>query len=149
MIGFGSYPRPIALAVTVYESFYVDYKEYLQYAGPYFLIYPAPPPMARNVGALRQCLKGIEENDFVGPWVSEQDYSPIRGLYTKEIAKNVTYAALSYAEEMIGEGRLKVTEKTLDWAEKFERRTELGPVYTRRIAELRDAATSGREYPEE
>ncbi|MGB6648149.1 MAG: tetratricopeptide repeat protein [Bacteroidota bacterium] len=148
-IRFGSYPRPVALAVTVYESFYEDYKEYLQYAGPYFLIHPAPPPGSRNVGALRQCLQGIEENDFEGPWVSGQDHSLIRGLYTKEIAKNITFSALSYAEEMIGEGKLKAAEKTLDWAEKFERKTELGPVYTRRIAELRDAATSGREYPEE
>jgi tetratricopeptide (TPR) repeat protein len=148
-IRFGSYPRPIALAVTVYGSFYVDYKKYLQYAGPYHLIHPAPPQNPRNVDALRRCLEEIEENDFMGPWVSQQDYSPIRGLYTKEIARDVTYAALALAEEMIGEGKLKMAEKTLNWAEEFEKRTELGPVYTRRIAELRDAATGGSEYPEE
>jgi len=148
-VRFGSYPRPIALAVTVYESFYARHRAYLQYAGPYLLVHPAPPRRPRNVDALRRCLEEIDEEDFVGPWVSRQDYSPVRGLYTKEIVKNVTAAALFYAEEMIGEGKLKVAEKSLTWAEEFERRTELGPVYTRRIAELRDAVTAGREYPEE
>jgi hypothetical protein len=148
-IRLGSYPRPTALAVTVYGSFYADYEQYLQYAGPYHLIHPAPPPNPRNVKALRRCLEGIGENDFVGPWVSQQDYSPIRGLYTKEIARDVTYAGLALAEEMIGAGKLKMAEKTLQWAEEFEKKTELGPVYSRRIGELRDAATAGREYPEE
>ncbi|MCK5571622.1 MAG: tetratricopeptide repeat protein [Bacteroidetes bacterium] len=137
-VRLGSYPRPITLAVTVYEEFYTGVKEYLQYAGPYFLLEPAPVVTAENVSALRECINGIEDGDFIGPWVSKRDYSPIRGLYTKEIVRNVTHAALVYAEALIEEKGYEEAEKMLSWAEDFEERTELGPVYGQRIQELRE-----------
>jgi tetratricopeptide (TPR) repeat protein len=143
-VRLGSYPRPITLAVTVYEEFYAGVKEYLQYAGPYFLMEPAPVVTAQNMFALRECINGIEEGDFMGPWVSGRDYSPVRGLYTKEIVRNVTHAALVYAELLIDEKEYEEAEKMLTWAEDFEERTELGPVYGGRIQELRENLASKR-----
>ena len=61
-------------------------------------------------------------------------------LYSKHVVANVTGMAVTYADWLIRAGRVAEGERVLEWAEKFEPKTELGPVHTQRIAELRAAA---------
>ncbi len=130
-------PRPITLAVTVYRDFFSRYEDDVQYAGPFWRVVGQPVAHPRDTVALRNSLAGIGSGDFEGPWVSEQDYSPVRGLYTKEIVTTVTHAALVYAEDMLETGKLVEAGRIASWAEGFEKRTELGPTYVDRIAEIR------------
>ncbi len=139
-----SAPRPIALAVTVYRDFFDQFENDVQYDGPFWLVLGKPVTHSRDTVALRQSLAGLAPDDFDGPWVSEQDYSPVRGLYTKEIVTTVTHSALVYAEELLDAGRLDEAENTVSWAEDFEKRTELGPAYVDRIAEIRGRIDEGR-----
>jgi hypothetical protein len=46
---------------------------------------------------------------------------------------------VTYADWVIRAGRVAEGERVLEWVEKFEPKTELGPVFTQRIAELRAA----------
>lgn len=135
-----SFPRPIAIAVTVTEDFYTEVKDHFQYTGPFLLWQPGPASDTPDTMAIKKSLAGIQPDDFTGPWVSEGDRSPIRRLYTKYIVKNVTQAALVYSQEMIKAKKFKDAKRMLSWAEAFERKTELGPVYTEQITQLKAAA---------
>ena len=136
----GSFAWPIALAITVYEDFYSDEKDHFQYAGPFLLWQPAADDTIPNMNALRASLAALRSEDFTGPWVSEQDRSPVRRLYTKYGARNITQSALVLGEELIKAEEYTEANQILNWAEAFERNTELGPVYTEEIARLKEAA---------
>ena len=92
--------------------------------------------------ALKASLAGVQPGDFAGPCISERDYSPIRGLYTRYLASNVTESALVYVKELLEAGQVDEAEKWLAWAEIFERGTELGPYHTERIQELRSSLSA-------
>ena len=129
--------RPIALACTVSEDFYEAVGDQFRYTGPFLLWQQGPVDEIPDTSGLRASLRGIRPEDFVGPWVSEQDRSPIRRLYTKYGAKNITRSALVFSEELIEAKKAAEAMKILNWAEEFERRTELGPVFTEEIARLK------------
>jgi len=133
----GSATRPVALAATVYRDFFDQVEDDLQYAGPYWRVVGRPLEQPRDTVALRASLAAIVPGDFVGPWVSDQDYSPIRGMTTRNLARSVTHSALVYAEELREAGRRDEALTTVNWAEQFEDSTELGPSLTDRINELR------------
>jgi tetratricopeptide (TPR) repeat protein len=133
----GSFSRPIALAVTVDENFYPNVKEKLQYTGPFLLYKSDAESDSIDILGIRNSIAGIRIEDFSGSWVSEMDYSPIRIIYTKRLAGNITHMALEYAEELLKTGNFNRAEVILKWAEKFENITELGPVNSGRISELR------------
>ncbi len=137
----GRLSRPVALASTVYRSFFDEHREELQYAGPYLLLRDGRSP-AIDTLAIRRSLSRIIPGDFSGPWVSDQDKSPVRRAQTRTIVRNVTYSAIVYAEEKVKDRRLADAEAMLRWAEDFERSTELGPVFTHEIAALRQAVRS-------
>jgi len=139
-----AFAHPLAIAVTVEESFYTDIEGCLQYAGPFLLWRPTPSDSTPDTTALRVSLEGIRPEDFSGPWVSTQDRSPVRIRYTKEIVRNITLAALAYAEELIQARRFTEAEKVLSWAEQFEEETELGPIHSERVSHLRGVAQRGR-----
>ena len=136
----GSLARPIAVAITVEESFFSDVKDHFRYAGPFLLWQPVPAIETPDTTALQASLAGVRPEDFTGTWVSEKDRSPIRRLYTKYMVKNVTKSALALSEEWIKAKKFTEAEKILSWADEFEKKTELGPVYTEQISRLRRAA---------
>jgi hypothetical protein len=138
-----SLSRPIALACTVYEEYYEDVKDQFRYAGPFQLWKPASVPETPDTTLLRKSLAGIETGTFSGPWVSTRDKSPVRRVYTKYLAKNITYSAIVYSQNMIDAGHLNEAARMLNWAEGFEKKTELGPVYTEQISQLK-AGMEGR-----
>ena len=117
-----------------------DVKDQFQYTGPFLLWKPSLTSETPNTTAIRKSLAGLQPDDFNGPWASESDRSPIRGLYIKHIAKNITQAAIIYSEEMIKARKFEEAERMLNWAEAFENRTELGPVFTEEIAQLKKEA---------
>jgi hypothetical protein len=133
----GAFTRPIAFAPTVESSWYRDYQDHLVNAGAFLLWQPAPVSAAVDTAAIRASLAGIRPGEFRGPWVGERDRSPVRRVYTKYLARNVTVAAITCAEEMAGAGRTSDARDVLRWAERFERETELGPTFTKEIEALR------------
>ena len=143
----GSFTRPIAVAVTVDKSFLLGVEEHLQYAGPFLLWQPTPDGETPDTASLGASLAALRPEDFSGPWVSERDRSPVRTLYTKRLAMNVTKAALVYSEELIRAKEFNDAVKILDWADDFEKTTDLGSVFTERISQLRDAAREVGQSP--
>lgn len=133
----GVFTRPIAFATTVAESYFKDYQDHLVYAGPFLLWQPGPVAAGVDTATIRTSLNAIRPRDFGGPWVGERDRSPIRRVYTKHLAKNITWSAIAYAQELIGAGRTREAADVLTWADTFERATELGPALTGEIERLR------------
>jgi tetratricopeptide (TPR) repeat protein len=136
----GLFQRPIAIAVTVAESYYFNVGDHFRYSGPFLLWQPTPANEKPDTTLIRESLAGIQAEDFTGSWISEQDRSPVRRLYTKDIIKNVTLAALAYGNEMIKSENFTEAKRILRWAEEFEKKTELGPVFTLQISQLKEAA---------
>ncbi len=133
----GAFSRPIAFASTVVESYYEEYKDHIVDAGAFLLWQPARQTATVDTATIRLSLGSIKPEDFRGPWVGRRDRSPIRRVYTKYLAKNITGTALTYARELINGGRTRDAEDILAWAEEFERATILGPTLTKEIEELR------------
>jgi hypothetical protein len=134
----GSLSRPVAIAVTVEEDFYADFKDYLQYSGPFLVWKPNPVNDIPDTFAFRNSIDNIQIEDFSGQWVSERDCSPVRTIYTKELVRNITLMALAYSESLIRAKQYAKADGILNWVETFEKKTELGPVYSERISELKD-----------
>ena len=137
--------NPIALAVTVSENFYSDFKPQLQYAGPFLLYNANAKRDSIDLPGIGNSIAGIRIDDFKGPWVSSRDYSPIRIIYTKRLAANITHMTLEYAKALINEDRYDRANKILDWAEEYENATELGPGSSEQISELRKIIYRGND----
>lgn len=142
----GTFQRPIAFSVTVEPSVTAAIKTQLQIAGPFLLWQPSPARATPDTTLLRMNIASINSSDFTGPFVSPQDRSPIRHMYTKGIVRNVTATALKYSELLIQGGSFSEAQKWLSWAEEFEKTTELGPAFTEQIAGLKEAARKGAEH---
>jgi hypothetical protein len=142
----GVFSRPIAFSVTVDPSFTNTIKDHLQMAGPFLLWQPSLAQAAPDTAMLRMNLANINSDDFAGPFVSPQDRSPVRRVYTKGIVRNITATALTHSDLLIKSGSFSEAQKWLSWAEEFEKKTELGPAFTEQIASLREAARQGIEH---
>ena len=136
----GELGRPVCLAVTVDESFRAGIEKHLQDAGPFSIWRPAAVSGVPDTAAIRRSLVGIGDNEFGGPWAAPGDRSPVHHVYSKRVVRTVTGTGLTYAEWLIRAGRTDEAEEVLEWAQRFELRTELGPSLTREIANLRAAA---------
>lgn len=134
----GEFKRPIAIAPTVSEKFYDSYKEYFQYSGMYLLFQPVKTVGIIDTAAVRECISGLNPEDFTGSWVSANDRSPVRRFYNKRIVINLYNMVLCYVKEIIKSKRFKEAENMLCWLEAFEKKTELGPVSTNEIVQLRN-----------
>lgn len=145
----GVFSRPIAFSVTVDPSFTNAIKDHLQMAGPFLLWQPSPAEAVPDTAMLRMNLAYINSDDFAGPFVSPQDRSPVRRVYTKGIVKNITATALTYSDLLIKSGSFLEARKWLNWAEEFEKKTEFGPAFTEQIASQREAARQGFEHGRE
>lgn len=133
------FPRPIAISVTVGDlSFASNTHDHLKMAGAFYSWLPVPAESPQDTAMLRISLAHLNPDDFRGPLVSPQDRSPVRMVHTAEIVKNITAAALRYCEDLIQAGRASEALEMLQWVEEFESKTELGPVSTKEIQELRD-----------
>ena len=135
----GAFARPIALAPTVDEGFYAFDKDHFKDQGMFLLWQEGTVPAEVDTVALRRCLAGIIPDDFVGPWASQKDRSPVRRFYTNRIAKILFRIALTYSVALIGAGRYTEAEENLQWLEVFERSTEIGDVSAAEIGRLREA----------
>ncbi len=133
-----SFTRPVAIATTVDEGFYDDVANHLVYGGPYFVWQANTITDTIDISLIERSLAGIKSDDFTGPWISDQDRSPVRWMYTKYLANNITAMAITLGDELIKSERFNEALVTLDWAEEFERSNELGPVFTDRIAYLKE-----------
>lgn len=133
----GEFGRPIALSVTLDPAMYSGEQDHIVYAGPYYVWHEEPVGEENDRAALRTSLAAIDPGDFAGPWVSENDRSPVRRVTTHRIAGNISYSALAYVEEMIEADEHGEAVRYLDWVEEFERETVLGSIFAERIAELR------------
>jgi tetratricopeptide (TPR) repeat protein len=134
----GKFPRSITISVTVGDrGFARGTENHLSLFGPFYSWFPVPAASPQDTSMLRVSLSGIDPEEFSGPLVSEQDTSPVRRVFTNQLVENITAAALVYSESLIEAGRIADAKDMLDWAEKFEKKTEHGPTFTDRIAELK------------
>lgn len=137
MAAAGELSRPIALAVTLDESIYSDIKSNLEYKGPYLLWTNSPQGGETDTTTIRESIESTVPAEFSGPWVSDRDRSPVRRAYTKYLAGNVTWMALSYCEALIAAQRDQEAKEMLDWAENFESGVVAGPQLGDWISKLR------------
>lgn len=131
------FSRPIALALTVERAYYEEYQQHLLNTGAFLLWQHAPVSVPIDTAAVRLSLSHIKPDNFSGPWVGENDRSPIRRVYTKYLVRNITSGAMAYAHELIKARRLTDAGDVLTWIEGFERSAELGPTFTKEIEQMR------------
>jgi tetratricopeptide (TPR) repeat protein len=138
----GSLNRPLTVAVTVDESYWSDVKNNMRFAGPFFQWCNATTAQTPDTASMHASVEGLTPDDFVGPWVSDQDRSPIRRVYTKNIVRNMTQTAILYSESLLEAKRLPEANRWVNWADELDRRAELGPVFAERIAQLKERLTN-------
>ena len=141
----GSFERPICLAVTVDEVFRTSLIGQWQYGGPFWVVQRDPLVRIHDTTVVKASIDRIGIDDFEGPWVSEQDRSPVRVISTKQLAGTITSMALLHAEWLVEEGRFTDAQTMVGWAERFQLRTVLGPVNGQRIRNIRDYIDSRNE----
>ena len=133
----GTLSRPIAIGATVAGSYYANEREHFGNAGAFLFWSPATNPTP-DFAAMQKGLAGVRPEDFAGPWASEQDRSPIRTMYTRDIVRNVTATALTLSESFVKEGKMDRARTLVDWAAKLESISEASPAFAERIAALRE-----------
>ncbi len=137
----GAFPRPITISVTVGDrSFAANSEDHLGLFGPFYSWFPVSAESPQDTAILRACLDSIDPNDFSGPLVSAQDRSPVRIISSNRLVENVTAAALRYSQVLIESERPEEALEMLEWAEKFESKTESGPAFAEKIEELKEIA---------
>ncbi len=137
----GTLDNPIAIAVTVGDlSFAEDTQDHLKLAGAFHLWLPEPSKSPLDTSMIRTSLAGINPDDFTGPFVSAKDYSSVRISSSNRIVANITDLALSYCKALLESKRASEAFKMLTWAEQFEHKTELGPIFTEDIEQLKKIA---------
>jgi hypothetical protein len=134
----GTFSRPLAVAVTVDENYWSNAKSNMRFAGPFFQWCNAATAQTPDTASMHASVEGLTPDDFVGPWVSDQDRSPIRRVYTKNIVRNVTETAILYGESLLKANRLPEANRWATWADELDRKAELGPVFTERISQLKE-----------
>jgi tetratricopeptide (TPR) repeat protein len=134
----GPFTRPLAVAVTVDESYWSSARNNMRFAGPFFQWCDATTAQTPDTASMHASVEGLTPDDFVGPWVSDQDRSPIRRVYTKNIARNVTETVTLYGESLLKANRLPEANRWANWADELDTKAELGPVFTERIAQLKE-----------
>jgi hypothetical protein len=142
----GKFPRPIAISVTVGDrSFADDTQDHLCLFGPFYSWFSVPAASSQDTSMLRACLSQIDPQEFSGPLVSRQDRSPVRIATTGRLVENITHAALTYGEALLSSGQPGRAMKMFQWAEDFEKKTDFGPRFEERIADLKKKAEQMRE----
>ncbi len=133
-----AFPRPIAISVTVGDmSFVSETQDHLRYAGPFWSWFPVPVESSQDTAMIRSSLSFVNPDEFSGFFVSRQDRSPVRLVSSDRLVDNVTAAAVRYAQALIDAGRLSEAQKTLNWAQRFERKTVRGPIFADQIDSLK------------
>jgi tetratricopeptide (TPR) repeat protein len=137
----GTFSRPIAISVTVGDrSFAEDTQDHLRLAGAFWLWLPEPADNPQDTSLMRISLSSVNPDDFAGPFVSAEDRSSVRIVSTNRIVTNVTALALAYSEALLESGLASEAFEILTWAEQFEKKTDLGPIFSERIELLKEAA---------
>ena len=134
----GSLDRPLAVAVTVEETYYASVRDNMRFAGAFLEWTDAASVQTPDTAALHASLQGTDPVAFTGPWVSDQDRSPIRRVFTKNIVRNVTHAALVYAEVLMKNGGVSEADRWVRWADQLDKESALGPVFAERISSLQE-----------
>jgi len=134
----GAFKRPLAVAVTVEESYFSEVRDSMRFAGAFLLWSPGTGARTPDTAAMLASLEGVSPDDFLGPWVSDQDRSPIRRMYTKSIVRNVTMTAIVCGDKLLEAGRVSDAIRWADWADQLDRKAEIGPVFTERIGQLKE-----------
>jgi tetratricopeptide (TPR) repeat protein len=134
----GSLSRPLAVAVTVYKSYWSRIRNNMRQAGAFLEWHDVGTAQKPDTASMRASLEGVGSGSFTGPWVSARDRSPIRRLYTRNIVRNVTVTALTYSESLLEAKRIPEAGRWVRWADELDRTAELGPVFTERISRLKE-----------
>ena len=134
----GFFDRPIAVAVTVDELYWSKFKNNMRFAGAFLQWQDTAAAKIIDTTSMLKSLEGVSPDSFSGPWVSERDRSPIRRMYTKNLVRNVTEVAIMCSEMLLRSKRISDANHWVQWADELERNTELGPVFSERIAQLKE-----------
>jgi hypothetical protein len=135
------FPRPIAVSMTVADyEFWNDGQNHLMMSGPYRFVHREASDVEIDVEACHQSLETVSELDLSGPFVGEVDRSPIRRMGSPHLATNPGSVAILLAQWYMAEERPTDAIALLDWAEQFEKNTEVGFVHESTVVELRQDA---------
>jgi hypothetical protein len=138
----GKIRNPIAFANTTPEPYMDHFKKPLRYCGAYTLVVKEEIDRP-DASAIHAALDRFTPDDFFGPWVSDQDRSPVRRVGTKNIVRNVTHAALTLAEQSALGGDQQEFERWLGFAQALDNGSALGPVSADRMRQLREKGVTG------
>ncbi len=137
----GAFNRPLAVAVTVNENYFADCKDNMQFSGAFLQWHDATIASTPDTAAMLASLAGFNPEDFTGVWISDQDRSPIRRVYTKNLVRNITETAIGCSEALLTAKRTSAAKHWANWADELDGKAELGPVFTTRIADLQKRLT--------
>jgi hypothetical protein len=136
----GKFPRPLAIAATVADKNYSpDSESRMKICGPYFLCFPNKVSNPDDSMSIRKSLADINPKDFIGSFASPNDRSPIRAMYSDQLATNITALAVRYGDILLRSGRMDEAAKMATWADEFEKSVKAAPAFIEEIKKLKEA----------
>ncbi len=133
----GTFARPVAIACTVDQPWYEEYKHQFHYCGP-FLFWSSDEDVSNTVASsARASLEGVTPGEFIGSFVSKQDRSPVRIVYTDGLAQQVIWTAMMNSSLSLRAGDRPGAKRWLDWAEELDAKAATGSTAKSKIDELR------------
>jgi len=135
----GELDRPLCAALTLPDyGFTEDSLERLVFCGSYYEYAPCPQKYNDDMSEIRRSLSSVRPEDFLGPFASEIDRSPVRRSGTDNLAQNVTASMLRYARLLVRDGNLDEARKVLRNAERFDSGIRAGGNFEDEFDSLRE-----------
>lgn len=115
----GALGRPLAVSVTVTDIDVIPgARARLQLAGSYFHCRPGPAEPV-DTERVQASLRGVEADDFAGPFVSPTDRSSVRRAYGTRLAGNVVTTALRSVVAALDQNEVPRARELFRWSESF------------------------------
>jgi len=134
----GTFSRPVAISVTVDDSYLTGIKSNMRFAGAFYNWHDAETSSAPDTASMRVALQGVSLEGLTGPWVSAQDRSPIRRTTAKNLVQVITLAAIAYSESLLEAKRISQASYWANWADELNGKAEMGRIFTERISQLKE-----------
>ena len=135
----GSFPRPIALACTIDQDWYRAYAADFRFCGPFFLWSRDAGPGLSVASLAKISLEGVPPAQFIGPFVSDQDRSPIRHTTSNGLVELVIGTSVMNGTLSMKGGQLADAQRWIDWAEEVNTKAVHRLSMTEKIDELKKA----------
>ncbi len=141
MLRKGILDRPLAYSISLELEQNSDSTDRLVLKGAYYLAAPWSVSTLVDTAEVWRSLRGLSAADFIGPWTSPQDRSPVRRTHSDFMVGNLLATAYTCSHAVLGD-RPRDALAILDWAVSFATQAEAPPEMIENLREVRNQVSA-------